>query len=606
MQNPATQDNFGSPPGDTRWDALIEWARLFYLWDRFQETERDYKMEIAHTLSSVRDMLLDGFPNWDAGLKGPRSPGYHMVNWRVYSAFRNLLDKDKPLVGSVLQQFWESTGRMTPEERIRQFEERIAVGPGGQLAAAFLLADDPTSNPPYRAEYLNRAYQLVGRERDEVGDSGGRRYRRMLNFLDEFIARSEARNLHIRDRLDAQALIWCVILYGTDRPPASEWPEGLKQSYDAYLHGDTVQPPPPPSELRLEPEPTDSPEPSAVPLADPWSPESLATLAGELLWDQDELAEVVADLQEKRQVIFYGPPGTGKTYVARRIAQHCRQHGGDSAVVQFHPSYSYEDFVEGFRPRIHEGQPGFELVPGPLLRIAAQAAANPDTTHILVIDELNRGNVAKAFGELYYLLEYRNEEIQLQYSGPGQRFRLPDNLWLICTMNTADRSIALMDAALRRRFYFTPFFSNQPPIEGLLHRWLERHNPEMAWVADLVDLANEKVGDRHLGVGPSYFMIDSGELDESRVRRIWKRAVIPYIEEQFFGNEDRLAEFEFDALKAELPYGVNGSSTSSVPPDELASGEAAGGGAPDEEPAIAEPVTTAEGVAAGDADNPAP
>ncbi len=606
MQNPATQDNFGSPPGDTRWDALIEWARLFYLWDRFQETERDYKMEIAHTLSSVRDMLLDGFPNWDAGLKGPRSPGYHMVNWRVYSAFRNLLDKDKPLVGSVLQQFWESTGRMTPEERIRQFEERIAVGPGGQLAAAFLLADDPTSNPPYRAEYLNRAYQLVGRERDEVGDSGGRRYRRMLNFLDEFIARSEARNLHIRDRLDAQALIWCVILYGTDRPPASEWPEGLKQSYDAYLHGDTVQPPPPPSELRLEPEPTDAPLPSAVPLADPWSFESLATLADELLWDQVELAEVIADLQEKRQVIFYGPPGTGKTYVARRIAQHCRQHGGDSAVVQFHPSYSYEDFVEGFRPRIHEGQPGFELVPGPLLRIAAQAAANPDTTHILVIDELNRGNVAKAFGELYYLLEYRNEEIQLQYSGPGQRFRLPDNLWLICTMNTADRSIALMDAALRRRFYFTPFFSNQPPVEGLLHRWLERHNPEMAWVADLVDLANEKVGDRHLGVGPSYFMVNSGELDESRVRRIWKRAVIPYIEEQFFGNEDRLAEFEFDALKAELPYGVNGSSTSSVPSDELASGEAAGGGTQDEEPAIAEPVTTAEGVAAGDADNPAP
>ena len=605
MQNPETQDIFGSPPGDTRWDALIEWTRMFYMWDRFQEAERDYKMEIAHTLSSVRDMLLDGFPNWDAGLKGPRSPGYHMVNWRVYSAFRNLLDKDKVLVGSVLREFWESAGRMTPEERIRQFEERIAVGPSGQLAAAFLLADDPASNPPYRAEYLNRAYQLVGRERDEVGDPGGRRYRRMLNFLDEFMRRSEARNLHIRDRLDAQSLLWCVILYGTDRPPASEWPEGLKLSYDAYLHGDTVQPPPPPSELRLEPEPPDAPEPDIATPADPWSQESLETLADELLWDQGDLAEVIADLQEKRQVIFYGPPGTGKTYVARRIAQHCRQHGGDSAVVQFHPSYSYEDFVEGFRPRIHDGQPGFELVPGPLLRIAAQAAANPDATHILVIDELNRGNVAKAFGELYYLLEYRNEEIQLQYSGPGQRFRLPDNLWLICTMNTADRSIALMDAALRRRFYFAPFFSNQPPVEGLLHRWLERHNPEMAWVADLVDLANEKVGDRHLGVGPSYFMVDPGELDESRVRRIWKRAVIPYIEEQFFGNEDRLVEFEFDALRAELPYGVNGSSPSDVPLGAEASGEVLSAG-PEEAPAVAEPVTMVEGVAAGDADNPAP
>jgi 5-methylcytosine-specific restriction protein B len=120
-------------------------------------------------------------------------------------------------------------------------------------------------------------------------------------------------------------------------------------------------------------------------------------------------------------------------------------------------------------------------------------------------------------------------------------------------MNTADRSIALIDAALRRRFYFAPFFSNQPPIEGLLSRWLERHSPEMTWVADLVDIANEKLGDRHMGVGPSYFMVGEGELDEGRIRRIWRRAVIPYIEEQFFGNEDRLAEFDFDRLLSELP-----------------------------------------------------
>jgi hypothetical protein len=554
MQDSATQDIFGSPPGDTRWDALIEWARLFYQWDRFQEAERDYKMEIAFTLSSVRDMLLDGFPNWDAGLKGPRSPGYHLINWRVYAAFRNLLDKDKPLVGSVLTQFWETSGRSTAEERIRQFEQRIAVGPGGQLAAAFLMADDPTSNPPYRAEYLNKAYQLVGRERDEVGDNGGRRYRRMLNFLDEFIRRAEARNLHVRDRLDAQSLLWCIMLYGTERPPASEWPEGLKFSYDSYLHGDTVPPPPPPLERIPEPEPEPEPEEPV----DPWSQESLATLAQELLWEENDLDEIIADLQEKRQVIFYGPPGTGKTYVARRIAQHCRDMGGDFAIVQFHPSYSYEDFVEGFRPRLHNGQPGFELVAGPLRRIAAQAAANPRTTYILVIDELNRGNVAKVFGELYFLLEYRDEDMQLQYSGPDQRFRLPENLWFICTMNTADRSIALMDAALRRRFYFAPFFSDQKPVQGLLWRWLERNSPEMSWVSELIELTNERLGDRHLGVGPSYFMAGEDELDETRVRRIWRRAVIPYIEEQFFGNEDRLAEFEFDHLKAALTASGNG------------------------------------------------
>ena len=356
MQNPATQDIFGNPPGDTRWDALIEWARLFYQWDRFQEAERDYKMEISHTLGQC-----SGYAARRISQLGCRAQGAPLP-WLPHGQLAGVFSVQE-LAGQgqaagrnrVLRLFWESSGRLTPEERIREFEERIAVGPAGQLAAAFLLADDPASNPPYRAEYLNRAYQLVGRERDEVGDSGGRRYRRMLNFLDEFMRRSEARNLQIRDRLDAQALLWCVILYGTDRPPANEWPDSLKLSYDAYLHGDTVQPPPPPSERQPEPEQQVAPESDAPSAVDPWSREGLAELAGELLWDEDELVEVITDLQEKRQVIFYGPPGTGKTYVARRIAGHCQQNGGDFAVVQFHPSYSYEDFVEGFRPRIHEG-----------------------------------------------------------------------------------------------------------------------------------------------------------------------------------------------------------------------------------------------------------
>ena len=123
---------------------------------------------------------------------------------------------------------------------------------------------------------------------------------------------------------------------------------------------------------------------------------------------------------------------------------------------------------------------------------------------MLVIDELNRGNVAKVFGELYFLLEYRDEAIRLQYG--GEPFRLPRNLLFICTMNTADRSIALMDAALRRRFYFAPFFPNEPPIEGLLRRWLDEHAPGMAeHVAGLVDRANELL-DRDAAIGPSYFM----------------------------------------------------------------------------------------------------
>ena len=101
----------------------------------------------------------------------------------------------------------------------------------------------PPTTPPYRSEYLNRAYQLVGRDREEVSDNGARRYRRMLDFLDELMARAEARGLRISDRLDAQSLVWCVVVYGTERPPASEWPERLRHQYDAYLNGETVLPP---------------------------------------------------------------------------------------------------------------------------------------------------------------------------------------------------------------------------------------------------------------------------------------------------------------------------------------------------------------------------
>ena len=275
-----------------------------------------------------------------------------------------------------------------------------------------------------------------------------------------------------------------------------------------------------------------------------------AAVAEELKWDPADLEEIIIDLEDKRQMIFHGPPGTGKTFVAKRIAAEYERAGGGAEIVQFHPSYAYEDFVEGYRPTLRDGQAGFELRQGPLRRLAERAAANPRDQFVMVIDELNRGNVAKVFGELYFLLEYRDEGIRLQYG--DERFALPENLLFICTMNTADRSIALVDAALRRRFWFHGFFPDEPPIEGLLRRWLAEHQPGAEWVADLVDRANEHLGDRDAAIGPSYFMSDSAELDDDRVRRIWQRAVRPYVEEQCYGEEDKLRSLEYDRLRREL------------------------------------------------------
>jgi MoxR-like ATPase len=284
---------------------------------------------------------------------------------------------------------------------------------------------------------------------------------------------------------------------------------------------------------------------------------SLANLAEELLLEEDWLEEVVGLLGEKRQVIFQGPPGTGKTFVARRLGRYYEEQGGQAETVQFHPSYSYEDFVEGYRPTVVGGQPGFELVQGPLKRLAMNAEADPDHIYVLIIDELNRGNVAKVFGELYFLLEYRSERIRLQYADPDgedgseARFALPKNLWIIATMNTADRSIALMDAALRRRFYFVDYYADREPIAGLLDRWLERQGlEEYGWISEVLDRANAKLADADASIGPSHFLLkDPSEMSEERIARIWSHAVLPYLQERLMGEPERLKEFQLELLR---------------------------------------------------------
>ena len=275
----------------------------------------------------------------------------------------------------------------------------------------------------------------------------------------------------------------------------------------------------------------------------------LAEVATRVFMDVAELEKIHKLLEKKGQLIFYGPPGTGKTYVARQLADVLVADKGAVRLVQFHPSFAYEDFIEGFRPELKDGQAVFSLKRGPLRRIADAAAARPDAQFVLIIDEINRGNVAKVFGELYFLLEYRKEEISLQYS--DDLFALPPNLWIIGTMNTADRSIALVDAALRRRFHFVKFFPDEPPVKGVLERWLEENKPEQAWIAATLDRANEKLGNRHLAIGPSHFMQDY--LDDEWIDLIWEHSVMPYLAEHFFGEEDRLAEFELETIRGARP-----------------------------------------------------
>jgi MoxR-like ATPase len=256
-------------------------------------------------------------------------------------------------------------------------------------------------------------------------------------------------------------------------------------------------------------------------------------LAAELFLPQSFLEGIVEMLLEKRQLILYGPPGTGKTWVALQLAQELTRDGGRFDVVQFHPSYSYEDFIGGFRPEQDGSDSGlrYSRVDGPLRRIAADAANDPGHPYVLVIDEINRGNIAKIFGELLFLLEYRRREVRLQY-WPEEPFTLPDNLFLIGTMNTADRSIALVDAALRRRFYFVEFSPTVGPVNRVLPRWLEEHGLD-AEPALVLERLNQEIGADDFAIGPSYFMNGAGEAPD--LDRVWERGIMPLLHEHFYG-----------------------------------------------------------------------
>ncbi|GAA4207260.1 hypothetical protein GCM10022252_70670 [Streptosporangium oxazolinicum] len=276
-------------------------------------------------------------------------------------------------------------------------------------------------------------------------------------------------------------------------------------------------------------------------------PEPTQGLADELLvHDVKWLREVRDLLWDDRQLVLYGPPGTGKTYLALKLAEFLGGGPEQVKLVQFHPSYAYEDFFEGFRPQEdpETREVAFRLTAGPLRELAdlASREGNRHVPHFLLIDEINRANLAKVFGELYFLLEYRNKSVRLTYSGDD--FALPPNLFVIGTMNTADRSIALVDAAMRRRFAFVELSPRTEPTSGLLRRWLEREERDIE-PADLLDALNARIADPDFRVGPSYLM-KKGVYRDGGLERTWRTKILPLLEEHHYG----------EGVNVELRYGL--------------------------------------------------
>ena len=351
----------------------------------------------------------------------------------IADAFRDLVDEAVPVA-----------------ERVDRFRERLynvsqtlqqkgGFLPNWQLfrlslafVAMVLTGYDPSRYTFYSHGALRHGYERYAPDVAWPKGSMGEIYAQVCAFVQAVGAALKEQGAPVQDLIDAQSFVWI-----------------------SFLAAKTA----------------DESKPSPVPGVTQSVAKDLATAA---LWPQKRAERLATQVQRWGQLLFQGPPGTGKTYVAETLARLLAgDEEGRVEVVQFHPSYAYEDFIEGIRPVVTEGSDlAYEVREGIFMKLAERAREFPEDPFFLVVDEINRANLPRVFGELLYALEYRGPEHTFRLPYSGTEAYIPANITIIATMNTADRSIALVDAAIRRRFRHVEF----APDPDVLEAWLGAHN----------------------------------------------------------------------------------------------------------------------------------
>ena len=503
------------------WDSYLAAAKERY--DEIEQAER-FKLDLGKALARARAALLRDERDWPTLAKAAIAHKQNIIiNWRNHSKLTDWIDGNVDEALDALSGMWSEDDR-TPGDRIRAFDgslpesvfSRGATGTRLNVASYFMMGIDPQRYPPYRRKPFRAAYERLSYPQSSVADSGGE-YEHALDFLDRVLEEARRRGMDWPDtRLEAQSVVW-------------------------------------------------------------WSPEG-AGQSGHAL-----------------NTILYGPPGTGKTWhtvtrgvaivenrevgelvqedrgaVKRRFNEHRR--AGRIEMVTFHQNTTYQDFVEGIRPVLAErsgtdtepsaqhgdaGDVRYELSRGVFRRIAERAASDPDGRYVLVIDEINRGNIAAIFGELITLIEDskrlgRNDETQVTLPGSKTEFAVPANLHVVGTMNTADRSIALLDTALRRRFVFEEMMP-------------DTSHPGISTDADGVDCRellaamNRRITvllDREHQIGHTYFL---GVDTLAALASTFRTRILPLLQEYFYDDWEKIRAVLND----------NGFVQASEPPEEL-------------------------------------
>lgn len=283
--------------------------------------------------------------------------------------------------------------------------------------------------------------------------------------------------------------------------------------------------------------------------AEPEPDLDMSWLAAETLLTEEALGSMIDCLRGSQpQLILAGPPGTSKTWVAQKLATYLTNgRKGAVRLVQFHPSYTYEAFIEGLRPVAGPSGVSFDVTAGVVLQVVrdmhkAGHLNDPDHPYVIIMDEANRANLPRVMGELLYLLEYRDQAISLQLS---KEFKLPSNLMFIATMNTADRSIRSIDAAMRRRFEIFEL----APDAAVLERYLSSIALPSAAVIEGLSRLNGHLArdlDRHHTIGHSFFM--RNDMSPKVLREVWTRKLLPLIEEYYYDQPDGMGSLSVNQL----------------------------------------------------------